>query len=74
MHITRQPPCTCLARSRKWLRKASVGDLSQLTYPSGLTVYYRRNAVGQITALGTKVPGTNKPTKGTRRVNGLRWL
>ena len=41
----------------------SAGELAQLTYPSGLTVFYRRNATGQITALDTQVPGRNRPIK-----------
>jgi RHS repeat-associated protein len=63
MHIASRSPCIRLARTRKRPRRASSGELAQLTYPSGLTVFYRRNASGQITALDTKVPGSNKPTK-----------
>jgi RHS repeat-associated protein len=63
MHIVSRSPCTRPAHTRKRLCKVSAGDLAQLTYPSGLTVFYRRNASGQITALDTKVPGSNKPTK-----------
>ncbi|MES2280545.1 MAG: RHS repeat-associated core domain-containing protein, partial [Pseudomonadota bacterium] len=37
------------------------GLLASIVYPSGLTVYYNRNASGQITGMSTKVAGNNRP-------------
>lgn len=37
------------------------GELASITYPSGLKVFYRRSASGQITGIDTQVPGTGKP-------------
>jgi RHS repeat-associated protein len=37
------------------------GELAAITYPSGLKVFYRRSASGQITGIDTQVPGTGKP-------------
>ena len=37
------------------------GDLSSITYPSGLKVHYTRSPSGQISAISTQVPGTGKP-------------
>jgi RHS repeat-associated protein len=37
----------------------NAGDLAQITYPSGLNVFYRRNPSGQITAIDTQKPRTS---------------
>lgn len=37
------------------------GELTSITYPSGMRVIYNRSASGQITGISTQVPGTNKP-------------
>lgn len=39
----------------------SAGDLSQITYPSGLRVSYTRNASGQIVGINTQLKGLTKP-------------
>ena len=40
---------------------SSAGELSQISYPSGLRIYYRRNASGQITGIDSQQPGSDKP-------------
>ena len=40
---------------------SSAGELSQISYPSGLKIYYRRNASGQITGIDGQQPGADKP-------------
>jgi RHS repeat-associated protein len=47
------------------------GELSSITYPSGLKVHYSRSASGQISAISTQVPGTGKPI--TPFVTGLTY-
>ena len=37
----------------------SAGQLAQITYPSGLNVFYRRNASGQITSIDSQKPRTS---------------
>jgi RHS repeat-associated protein len=37
------------------------GELASITYPSGLTVHYQRNAAGQISGINTQLPGRNRP-------------
>ena len=39
----------------------SGGAVAQITYPSGLKVFYRRNAAGQIIGVDTQKPGLNQP-------------
>ncbi len=39
----------------------NAGQLAQIGYPSGLNVYYRRSANGQITGIDVQEPGRNKP-------------
>jgi RHS repeat-associated protein len=39
----------------------NAGDLSQITYPSGLRVSYTRNASGQIVGINTQLKGLTKP-------------
>ena len=39
---------------------SGAGELSQITYPSGLKIYYRRNASGQITGIDSQQPGADK--------------
>ena len=40
---------------------SGAGELSQISYPSGLKIYYRRNASGQITGIDGQQPGADKP-------------
>ncbi len=47
------------------------GELSSITYPSGLKVHYTRSPSGQISAISTQVPGTGKPI--TPFVSGLSY-
>jgi RHS repeat-associated protein len=47
------------------------GELASIAYPSGLRVYYRRGASGQITSIDTQLPGSNKPV--TPFVTGLAY-
>ncbi len=37
------------------------GALAQVTYPSGLNVYYRKGSAGQISQIDVQAPGRNKP-------------
>jgi RHS repeat-associated protein len=37
----------------------AAGELAQITYPSGLNVFYRRNASGQIASIDTQRPRTS---------------
>jgi RHS repeat-associated protein len=37
----------------------SAGDLAQITYPSGLNIFYRRSASGQITSIDAQRPRTS---------------
>ena len=37
------------------------GQVAQINYPSGLKVFYRKNAVGQISSVDTQLPGTTVP-------------
>jgi RHS repeat-associated protein len=39
----------------------SAGQLGQISYPSGLNLFYRRNAAGQISGIDVQEPGRNKP-------------
>lgn len=47
------------------------GQLVQLTYPSGLVVFYRRDGAGQITGIDTQISGRNKPV--IPFVSSLAW-
>ena len=40
---------------------SSAGELSQISYPSGLNIYYRRNASGQMTGIDSQQRGADKP-------------
>lgn len=41
----------------------SGGTPAQVSYPSGLNVFYRKNATGQITQIDVQEPGQNKPVQ-----------
>ena len=40
-----------------------AGTLAQITYPSGLNVFYRISAQGQINAIDVQLPGRNQPVQ-----------
>lgn len=47
------------------------GRLASITYPSGLTVHYRRTASGQLSGIDTQLPGRNQPI--TPFISQLSW-
>ena len=47
------------------------GAVAQITYPSGLKVFYRKTTSGQISQIDVQVPGNNKPV--TPFVTGLAY-